>query len=67
MDTGGQQKEILKIRNQGLNLDDENEAVAEILPVASEVLLPTDQQLGWDDIDHQKNHNFTNESDLITG
>ena len=41
-------------------MDDDNEAVSEILPVPGEAILPTNHKLGWDGIGHKKKHNFTN-------
>ena len=38
---GGQQEDNLRIQNLGLNVDDENEAVVENVPVSGEVVIPT--------------------------
>ena len=63
----GQQEDISPISDIGLNMDDDNGAVAENIPVDGEVILPNNQQWVWDGIKHRNNQNFKNEDDLMVG
>ena len=63
----GQQEDISPINDIGLNMDDDNGAVAENIPVDGEVILPNNQQWVWDGIKHRNNQNFKNEDDLMVG
>ena len=48
-------------------MDDDSEAVAENVSVASEFLLPTKYNWEWDGIGHQKNQKFTYGGALMVG